>query len=83
MIPETVKHLTLTDYYSIFRKKLNLRRSDKYVALLNLSIYYTWKNKKLCKNNKFKISAPTCNEEFKLPGEHILYQIFKIILSIS
>ena len=62
MIPETVKHLILTDYYSIFRKKLNLRRSDKYVALLNLSIYY---------------------EEFKLPGEHILYQIFKIILSIS
>ena len=31
-------------------------------------IYYTWKNiKKLCKNNKFKISAPTWNEEFKLP----------------
>ena len=47
MIPETVKHLILTDYYSIFRKKLNLRRSDKYVALLNLSIYYTWKNKKI------------------------------------
>ena len=22
--------------------KINLRRSDKYVALLNLSIYYTW-----------------------------------------
>ena len=31
-------------------------------------IYYTWKNtKKLCKNNKFKISAPTWNEEFELP----------------
>ena len=31
-------------------------------------IYYTWKNiKKLCKNNKFKISAPTQNEEFELP----------------
>ena len=24
--------------------KINLKRSDKYVALLNLSIYYTWKN---------------------------------------
>ena len=24
--------------------KVNLRRSDKYVALSNLSIYYTWKN---------------------------------------
>ena len=25
--------------------KMNLKRSDKYVALLNLSMYYTWKNK--------------------------------------
>ena len=24
--------------------KINLKRSDKYVALSNLSIYYTWKN---------------------------------------
>ena len=23
--------------------KINLKRSDKYVALSNLSIYYTWK----------------------------------------
>ena len=23
--------------------KINLKRSDKYVALANLSIYYTWK----------------------------------------
>ena len=29
--------------------KINLRRSDKFVALSNLNIYYTWKNKK--KNN--------------------------------
>ena len=48
--------------------KINLKRSDKYVALSNLSIYYAWKNiKKLYKNNKFKISAPTWNEEFELP----------------
>ena len=47
--------------------KINLKRSDKYVALSNLSIYYTWKNiKKSYKNNKFKISAPTWNEEFEL-----------------
>ena len=53
--------LNLTD-------KINLKRSDKYVALSNLSIYYTWKNiKKSYKNNKFKISAPTWNEEFELP----------------
>ena len=48
--------------------KINLKRSDKYVALSNLSIYYTWKNiKKACKNNKFKVSALTWNEEFELP----------------
>ena len=48
--------------------KINLKRSDKYVVLSNLSIYYTWKNiKKSYKNNKFKISAPTWNEEFELP----------------
>ena len=40
----------------------------KYVALSNLSIYYTWKNiKKSYKINKFKISAPIWNEEFELP----------------
>ena len=47
--------------------KISLKRKDKYVALSNLSIYYTWKNiKKSYKNNKFKISAPTRNEEFEL-----------------
>ena len=49
--------------------KINLKRSEKYVALSNLSIYNTWKNiKKSYKNNKFKISAPTWNKEFELPG---------------
>ena len=47
--------------------KIDLR-SEKTVALSNLSIYYTWKNiKSSYNNNKFKISAPTWNEEFKLP----------------
>ena len=46
--------------------KINLNRSDKYIALLNLSIYYIWKNiKKSYKNDKFKISAQTQNEEFE------------------
>ena len=37
--------------------KITVKRSDKLVALSNLSI---WKNiKKSYKNNKFKISAPT------------------------
>ena len=45
-----------------------LKRSDKYAALSNLSIYYTWKNiKKSYKNNKFKISPPTWNKDFELP----------------
>ena len=47
--------------------KLDLRRDQKTVALSNLSIYYTWKNIKSSYNNhKFKISAPTWNEEFEL-----------------
>ena len=47
---------------------LDLRRGQKTVALSNLSIYYTWKNiKSSYNNNKFKISAPTWNEEFELP----------------
>ena len=49
-------------------EKINLKRSDKYVALSNLSIYYTWKNIKMSyNNNKFKISVPTWNKIFKLP----------------
>ena len=47
--------------------KIYLRTKDKYIALSNLSIYYTWKNsKKSYDDNKFKISAPTWNEEFEL-----------------
>ena len=45
--------------------KINLKRSDKYVALSNLIFYYILKNmKKSYKNNKFKISASAWNEEF-------------------
>ena len=48
--------------------KLDLRRSQKTVALSNLSIYNTWKNvKSSYDNSKFKISAPTWTEEFELP----------------
>ena len=47
--------------------KLDLRRGQKSVSLSNLSIYHTWKNvKSSYNNNKFKVSAPTWNEEFKL-----------------
>ena len=45
-----------------------MTRKDKYFASSNLSIYYTWKNtKKSYKNNKFKISVKTWNEQFRLP----------------
>ena len=51
-----------------FTSKLDLRIGEKVIALSNLSIYYTWKNiKSSYNNNKFKISASTWNEQFKLP----------------
>ena len=40
-----------------------------YVALSNLSMYYTWKNiKKSYENNNFKIAAPTWNKKIELPN---------------
>ena len=47
---------------------LNLKNPNKNMALVNLSIYYTWKNiKSKYSNNKFKILAPTWNDTFDLP----------------
>ena len=44
--------LNLTD-------KIDYRRKDKYIAISNLSNYYTWKDiQKSYEDNKFKISAP-------------------------
>ena len=64
--------------------KINLNRSDKYVPLSNLSIYYTWKNIKMShKNNKFKISPQHGMKNLNYLMDHILYQILKIILNIS
>ena len=48
--------------------KSDLRRGEKSIFLSNLSIYYTWKKiKSSYNNNKFKMSAPTWNDEFELP----------------
>ena len=60
-----------------FTDKLDLRRCQKSVALLNLSIYYTWKNTKSSyDNNKFKMSAPTWSDEFELPdGSYLISDI--------
>ena len=47
--------------------KLELRIDEKFIALSNLSIYYTWRKiKTLYNSNEFKISAPTWNDEFEL-----------------
>ena len=47
---------------------MNLKNPNKNTTLANVSIYYTWKNiKSEYNNNKFKISAPTWNDEFNLP----------------
>ena len=52
-----------------FINKLNYKNPNKNMALANLSIYYTWKNIKFeYNNNKFKIHAPTWNDEFSLPN---------------
>ena len=53
-----------------YRLLLNLSDKiiNKYIALSNLTIYYTWKIiKKLYKNDILKISASTWNEKLKLP----------------
>ena len=66
--------------------KIDLRRKDKYVALTNLSIYYTWKNiKKSYKNNRFL--APTWNEQIEVAGESYsvsdIQDYFEYILKIT
>ena len=48
-----------------FSKRLDLRSSNKHVALQNLFIYYTWKNNI---KNKLKIIGQTWNDEFELPN---------------
>ena len=57
--------------------KLDLRIGEKVIALSNVSIYYTLRNTKgSYNNNKFKISAPTWNDEFELPdGPYFLSDI--------
>ena len=69
-----------------FTDEIDFRRKDKYIALSNPTIYYTWKNiKKSNKSNKFKISAWTWNEKFELlDGSYSLSDIhdhFEYILN--
>ena len=56
------------------------------IMLLYQIVVYTIvkKMRMSCKTNKFEITVPTWNKELHLPGGgHILYQIVKIISSIS
>ena len=64
--------LSLTD-------KIHLKRSDQYVALLNLSIYCTWENVKgytKIINLKYPLSHGMKNLNYMM--DHILYLILKI-----
>ena len=58
-------------------QRLELKRSNKHVALQNLSIYYTWKNtRNNIETNILKIVAPTWNGEFELPDRsHLVSDI--------
>ena len=70
------KNCKTSDPYRLLLNLTNktvLRKKQKYIALSNLSNYYI---KNSYKNNKFKISAPTQNEEFELPDG--LYSISHI-----
>ena len=49
-------------------QRLELKSSNKHVALQNLPIYYTWKNiRQQYKSNKLKTIVPTWNDGFELP----------------
>ena len=65
--------------------KLNLKNPNKNIVLGNLSIYYTWTNiKSAYSNNKYKISAPTWNDNLDFPdGSYSIADIqhyFKFII---
>ena len=63
--------------------EINLRGKDKYIALSNLSINGTWKNIKSFRrtiNLKFQLQREMKNLNYLM--DHIMYQIFKIILNI-
>ena len=60
MNTENSKTKELRQFLLLFTERLNLGSSNKYIALQNLSVYYTCKNiRQLYKNNKLKIMPPT------------------------
>ena len=60
--------MSLTNLSISLLTNLILTPNNKNIELVNLSIYYTWKNiKSEYNNSKFKTSAPTWNDTFDLP----------------
>ena len=66
--------------------KLDLRIGEKIIVLSNLSIYYTWKNIKSSYGHKITINLKYLHQygmiNLNCLMVRILYQTFKIILSI-
>ena len=66
-------------------QRLDLRSSDKHVALQNAPIYYTWKNitkqYKNKRNNKSNMINPTWNDEFELPDGSCSVWDIPVVLS--
>ena len=71
---ENSKTLALHRPLCCLEEGTNLKRIETFVALTNLTVYYTGKAwKRLYKKNKFKLSALTWDGELELPNE--LYSI--------
>ena len=59
--------MSLTNFFYNFTDKLNLKTPNKNIALVSLSIYYTWRIIKSAYNDhKFKISAQNWIDKFDL-----------------
>ena len=63
--------------------KLNLKNPKKNMALVNLSIYYTWKKIKSEYNNNLNFLTQLGMKLLIYLMVLILFQIFKIILNLS
>ena len=58
--------MSLTNLFISLLTNLILKLQKKNIGLVNLSIYYTWKNiMSKYNNNKFNISAPTGTNKIK------------------
>ena len=67
MNTENTKTNELHQFVFTLSQTLDLRTSNKHVALRKISFYYMWKNiREQYKNNKLKKIAPTWNDEFGL-----------------